>query len=405
MLHVLIVYWYEQYIAVETSRSTPISTQYFIVRQMINLSYQNNYLYSLVKIFPRSRRPKTRQDLGEMKISAAKNAPRLLARSRRDENLGGQKRAEITGEISPRWKSRRPKTRRDYWRDLAERRDYWRDLGEMKISAAKNALRLLARSRRDENLGGQKRAEITGEISARWKSRRPKTRRDYWRDLGEMKISAAKNAPRLLARSRRDENLGGQKRAEITGEILARWKSRRPKTRWDYWRDLGEMKISAAKNAPRLLARSRRDENLGGQKRAEITGEISARWKSRRPKTRRDYWRDLAEQIRAGITGEISPRWKSRRPKTRRDYWRDLGEMKISAAKNAPRLLARSRRANTRRDYWRDLAEMKISAAKNAPRLLARSRRDENLGGQKRAEITGEISARKKSRRPKTRRD
>ena len=67
------------------------------------------------------------------------------------------------------------------------------------------------------------------------------------------RISAAKNAPRLLARSRRDENLGGQKRAEITGEI------------------------SAAKNAPRLLARSRRDENLGGQKRAEITGEISAR--------------------------------------------------------------------------------------------------------------------------------
>ena len=58
-------------------------------------------------------------------------------------------------------------------------------------------------------------------------------RRDYWRDLGEMKISAAKNAPRLLARSRRDENLGGQKRAEITGEI------------------------SAAKNAPRLLSSSR----------------------------------------------------------------------------------------------------------------------------------------------------
>ena len=68
-----------------------------------------------------------------------------------------------------------------------------------------------------------------------------------------MKISAAKNAPRLLARSRRDENFGGQKRAEITGEI------------------------SAAKNAPRLLAGSRRDENLGGQKRAEITGEISPR--------------------------------------------------------------------------------------------------------------------------------
>ena len=49
--------------------------------------------------------------------------------------------------------------------------------------------------------------------------------------------------------------------------------------------------------------------------------------------------------------------------------------------------------------YWRDLAEMKISAAnsaaKNAPRLVARSRRDENLGGQKRAEIRGEISAAK----------
>ena len=121
---------------------------------------------------------------------------------------------------------------------------FFRDLGE--ISA-----RSRPRSRRDKNLGGQKRAEITGEISPRWKSRRPKTRRDYWRDLAEMKISAAKNAPRLLARSRRDENL-------------------------------------AAKNAPRLLARSRRDENLGGQNRAEITGEISARKKSRRPKTRRD---------------------------------------------------------------------------------------------------------------------
>ena len=147
----------------------------------------------------------------------------------------------------------------------------------MKISAGKNAPRLLARSRREENLGGQKRAEITGEISARRKSRRPKTRRDYWRDLAEMKISAAKNTPRLLAGSRRDENLGGQKCAEITGEISARRKSRRPKTRRDYWRDLAEMKISAGKNAPRLLARSRREENLGGQKRAEITGEISAK--------------------------------------------------------------------------------------------------------------------------------
>ena len=75
-------------------------------------------------------------------------------------------------------------------------------------------------------------AEISPLISARFwpprfsswprSRRRPKTRRDYWRDLGEMKISAAKNAPRLLARSRRDENLGGQKRAEITGEISPR---------------------------------------------------------------------------------------------------------------------------------------------------------------------------------------
>ena len=85
-----------------------------------------------------------------------------------------------------------------------------------------------------------------------------------------MKISAAKNAPRLLARSRRDENLGGQKRAEITGEISPRFAPR-------LLADLVEMKISAAKNAPRLLARSRRDENLGGQKRAESTGEISPR--------------------------------------------------------------------------------------------------------------------------------
>ena len=60
-----------------------------------------------MKIFPRSR-PRSRQ------ISAAKNAPRLVASSRRDKNLagqkrteispnlGGQKRAEISGEISVR---------------------------------------------------------------------------------------------------------------------------------------------------------------------------------------------------------------------------------------------------------------------------------------------------------------
>ena len=199
-------------------------------------------------------------------------------------NLGAFLAAEIF--ISPRLvaRSRRPKTRRDYWRDLAE----------MKISAAKNAPRLLARS-----LGGQKRAEITGEISARWKSRRPKTRRDYWRDLAEMIISAAKNAPRLLARSRRDENLGGQKRAEIIGEISPRWKSRRPKTRRDYWRDLGEMKISAAKNAPRLEARSRLPKSRRDYER------------SRRIKSRRVKWRDVG--------GENGAKMNPRRPKT----WRE----------------------------------------------------------------------------------
>ena len=56
-----------------------------------------------------------------------------------------------------------------------------------------------------------------------------------------IKISAAKNAPRLVARSRRDENHGGQKCAEIS-------------------------------------------PNLGGQKRGEISGEISVRSEFRRQK-------------------------------------------------------------------------------------------------------------------------
>ena len=42
-------------------------------------------------------------------------------------------------------------------------------------------------------------------------SRRPKTRRDQYRDLGEMSV-------RSRSRSRRDENLVGQKRGEIFGE-------------------------------------------------------------------------------------------------------------------------------------------------------------------------------------------
>ena len=49
-----------------------------------------------------------------------------------------------------------------------------------------------------------------------------------------IKISADKNAPRLVARSQRDKNHGGEKRAEIS-------------------------------------------PNLGGQKRGEIGGEISVR--------------------------------------------------------------------------------------------------------------------------------
>ena len=120
--------------------------------------------------------------------------------------------------------------------------------------------------------------ENFSKISARFWPPRFSSRRDLGRDLGEISPVISP----LMARSRRDKNLGGQKRAEISGEISARWKSWRPKTRRDYWRDLGEMKISAAKNAPRLVARSRWDENLGGQKHGEISGEISARWESQR---------------------------------------------------------------------------------------------------------------------------
>ena len=88
-----------------------------------------------------------------------------------------------------------------------------------------------------------------------------------------MKISAAKNAPRLLARSRREKNLGGQKRAE--------------------------MKISAAKNAPRLEARSRLPKSRRDYER------------SRRLKSRRVKWRDVG--------GENGAKMNPRRPKT----WRE----------------------------------------------------------------------------------
>ena len=68
----------------------------------------------------KSRRPKTRRVLAEMReISAAKRSRRY---SRRDAgNLGGQKRAAISPLFSPRCgKSRRPKTRRDLAAILAE---------------------------------------------------------------------------------------------------------------------------------------------------------------------------------------------------------------------------------------------------------------------------------------------
>ena len=64
-----------------------------------------------------------------------------------------------------------------------------------------------------------------------------------------MRISVAKNAARLVARSQQDEILSGHKRGEESEESLAR---------------------------------SRREEHLGDQKRDEISA------KSRRPKTRRD---------------------------------------------------------------------------------------------------------------------
>ena len=54
-----------------------------------------------------------------------------------------------------------------------------------------------------------------------------------------MKISAAKNAARIPSEiSAGDENLSGQKRGEISAEILNQ--------------DIGEMKMSSGKNAARI---------------------------------------------------------------------------------------------------------------------------------------------------------
>ena len=74
-----------------------------------------------------------------------------------------------------------------------------------------------------------------------------------------IKIRAAKNAPRLVARSRRDENHGGQKRAEMS-------------------------------------------PNLGSQKRREISGEISVRSEFRRPKRGEE---SLAGSRRASIRSGV----------------------------------------------------------------------------------------------------
>ena len=172
---------------------------------------------ALVKILPRSRR-----DL-------AKNLAAFLAAEIFISPRSRQISPEISVLISPRFWPPRFSSR------TRSRQDLCRDLGEIKILAAKNAARsgprFRPRSLWDENLGGQKRGEISTEISAkisvRWKCRRPKTRRDqYWdlaQDLGEIKILAAKNAarsvPRSRPRSRWDENLGGQKRGEISTEI------------------------------------------------------------------------------------------------------------------------------------------------------------------------------------------
>ena len=62
------------------------------------------------------------------------------------------------------------------------------------------------------------------------------------------------------------------------------------------------IKISAAKNAPRLVARSRRDENHGGQKRGEISGEISVRSEFRRSKRGEE---SLAVSRRASIRSGV----------------------------------------------------------------------------------------------------
>ena len=109
-----------------------------------------------------------------------------------------------------------------------------------------------------------------------------------------------------------------------------------------------------------ISARSRRD--LGGQKLAEILGEISKSRrdsrrdrgeisKSRRPKTRRESRLEILRSSRDSRRdlGEIS---ESRRPKTRRDL------------KNSPRILARFQ-VRSRRD-------LKVSALKNLLRILAR---------------------------------
>ena len=115
--------------------------------------------------YGKSRRPKTRRDLAailaEMReISAAKNAPRSRRNSHRDAgNLGGQKRAAISPQFSPRCgKSRQPKTRRDSRRDRSE---MW------KSQQANTRRDVAARSRRDTEISAAKTRRDREVISRR----------------------------------------------------------------------------------------------------------------------------------------------------------------------------------------------------------------------------------------------
>ena len=98
---------------------------------------------------------------------------------------------------------------------------------------------------------------------------------------------------------------------------------------------------------------------------------------------------------------EISPRSRPRsRTRSRRVFGRRDFHLAAISAEISPLISARFwPRFSSRRDLGHKRAEisgeMKISAAKNAPRLVARSQRDENLGSQKRAEISPNLGGQK----------